>query len=168
MAVAADADGTVAVTGYFYSSLDLGGGVLSNSGGEDIFLGVFAANGTHLWSKQFGGGISYGSIPGELAFDGQGNLLLGGTIFSSVNMGGGYLPGNGTYSAVVAKYQVAGGEHVWSRNSQEISTDRGYAVAADPSGRVIFSGTFNQAIDWGGAVFSAAGMNDAFLVQFTP
>ena len=39
--VAVDASGNVIVTGYFYGTIDFGGGALTSAGGGDIFVAKF-------------------------------------------------------------------------------------------------------------------------------
>jgi hypothetical protein len=54
--VSVDSSGNVYITGWFKSSsIDFGGGALTNAGSGDIFLAKFDSNGNHLWSKRFGG-----------------------------------------------------------------------------------------------------------------
>jgi hypothetical protein len=167
VAVAIVPDGRIAVTGQFYNTLDLGGGILSNSGGTDIFLAAFSPSGTHLWSKQYGNGASRSSTPGDLSVDPDGNLVLGGTIYGAVTFGGDYLLGNGTLSAFVAKLNSSG-THIWSKNSLELSEDSGDAVASDGSGNVFLTGTFSQKINWGGELFNKQGRADMYIVKFAP
>jgi PKD repeat protein len=165
VAVAIAPDGTIGLTGYFYDVLDLGGGILTNSAGTDIFLATFSSSGAHIWSEQYGNGASRSSTPGDLTVDPNGNLVLGGTIYGAVTFGGDYLLGNGTLSAFSAKLTISGG-HLWSKNSMELSEDSGEAVAADGSGNVFLTGTFSQKIDWGGSLFNKQGRTDMYLVKF--
>ena len=52
--VATDGGGNVYITGYYYNSVNFGGGALTSNGSGDIFLASFTSGGTHRWSKGFG------------------------------------------------------------------------------------------------------------------
>jgi len=52
--VAVDDGGNVLMTGRFVGSIDLGGGIVYNIGGDDVFLGKFDSGGDYLWSITFG------------------------------------------------------------------------------------------------------------------
>jgi hypothetical protein len=53
--VAADPDGTIFVAGSFSGTADFGGGALVSAGDKDIFLVCYNSDGTHRWSRRFGG-----------------------------------------------------------------------------------------------------------------
>jgi hypothetical protein len=86
--VSVDSSGSVYITGYFFSStINFGGGTLTNSGGDDIFLVRFDSNGNHLWSKRFGGSNYDESYC--ISVDNTGNLyIIGGFSSSDINFGG--------------------------------------------------------------------------------
>ena len=74
--VAVDAIGNVLLTGGFTGGVDFGGGVLNSAGYYDIFVAKYDADGSHLWSKRFGGpSLDDGYA---LAVDATGNVLLTG------------------------------------------------------------------------------------------
>jgi hypothetical protein len=53
--IAADRYGNLLLTGWFWGSVDFGGGPLQAQGGnKDAFLVKLSAKGEHLWSKRFG------------------------------------------------------------------------------------------------------------------
>lgn len=52
--VATDGSGNVVVTGYFSGTADFGGGPLTSTGSEDIFVAKFDVDGGHVWSRRFG------------------------------------------------------------------------------------------------------------------
>ena len=99
-AVAVDAGGNVAVTGFFQGTVDFGGGPLVSAGLEDIFVEKLAGpDGAHLWSKRFGGtSTDYGY---GVAIDGAGNVLSTGYFQNSADFGGGPLTSAGRQDAFV-------------------------------------------------------------------
>lgn len=53
--VGVDDAGQAVVVGFFQSPIDLGGGPLRSAGQKDGFVARFGVDGTHLWSRRFGG-----------------------------------------------------------------------------------------------------------------
>jgi hypothetical protein len=88
--VASDPSGNVVVTGFFYGTVDFGGGLLTSAGLEDIFLAKFDANGTHLWSQRFGDAVDY-QEGFSVASDPSGNVVMTGFFEGTVDFGGGTL-----------------------------------------------------------------------------
>jgi hypothetical protein len=70
LSVAADGSGNVVITGYFFGTIDFGGGLLASGGGNDVFLAKFDPSGNHLWSKQFGEPLLYAQ-GSSIAVDGH-------------------------------------------------------------------------------------------------
>ncbi|MBW2736439.1 MAG: hypothetical protein JRH20_28975, partial [Deltaproteobacteria bacterium] len=95
MAVAADQNGDVTVTGYFQDSADLGGGVLTSAGLEDVFVARYDSSGAHLWSKRFGAAES--DVGQGVAVDGSGNVTLTGYFEETVDFGFGPLTSAGAF-----------------------------------------------------------------------
>ncbi|MCI0452451.1 MAG: T9SS type A sorting domain-containing protein [Candidatus Latescibacteria bacterium] len=92
-AVTIDALGGIALTGYYASTIDFGGGTLTNNGGVDIFVARFDPSGGHIWSAAFGGTTDQQAE--AIAIDGAGKIALGGHFFSTVDFGGGNLTSAG-------------------------------------------------------------------------
>ncbi|MCA1839586.1 MAG: SBBP repeat-containing protein, partial [Actinobacteria bacterium] len=148
--VASDPSGNVLVAGISNnSSIDLGGGPLPGVGSFDMVVAKYSASGTHLWSKRLGGtGFDYAQ---SVASDPSGNVLVAGySQSSSIDMGGGPMPGAGRSDMVVAKYS-ASGTHLWSKRLGGTGFDDAQSVASDPSGNVLVAGgSDSSSIDMGG------------------
>ncbi|MCG8557953.1 MAG: SBBP repeat-containing protein, partial [Proteobacteria bacterium] len=162
--IAADSVGNVLASGFFFGTLDLGGGRLTAAGfGQDVFVAKFGPDGTHLWSKRFGGTGNDGIR--RLAIDLADNILLTGLFHHSIDFGGGYLASAGKNDIFVVKLDP-GGAHLWSRRFGSALGDGGWGIAADSAGRVVLSGYFRGAVDFGGGALKSAGDADAFVAQF--
>ncbi|MGC8928898.1 MAG: SBBP repeat-containing protein, partial [Myxococcota bacterium] len=113
--VSVDSNGNVYITGWFHSSsIDFGGGALTNAGDADIFLAKFDTNGNHLWSKRFGG--SDGDGGSSVSVDKNGNVYItGGFWSSSIDFGGGALTNAnaGIDDIFLAKFD-SNGNYLWS------------------------------------------------------
>jgi len=87
--VALDTLGQPTVVGNFTSSVDLGGGSLTATGGQqgnNAFVAKFDAAGNYLWARSFGDGT--GDTPDSVAIDSTGAAVLTGTFDGGLNFGG--------------------------------------------------------------------------------
>ncbi len=164
--VAVDGSGNVLVTGFQGSyQVDYGAGLQSTSGANDIFVAKYSSTGGYIWSKTVGG-TGYDSGMG-IAADASGNVIVtGGMDPGAVNFGGGALASAGQQDMFLVKYSAAGA-HVWSRRFGGTLSDSGIAVATDPSGNVIVTGTFEGSANFGGGNLSSAGTKDIFVAKYS-
>jgi hypothetical protein len=163
--VATDSNGNVYLGGYFYSSIDFGGGALTSYGSNDGFLASFTSAGAHRWSKGFGG--TSGDYVNAVATDASGNSYVTGYYYTSIAFGSTTLTSNGSYDVFLASYTPAGVLR-WAKGFGGSSSDYGYGVATDASGNVYLTGNFYSSIDFGGAVLTANGSSsDIFLASLT-
>jgi hypothetical protein len=162
--IGVDASGNVLVTGFFYGTVNFGGGPLASAGSYDVFVAKFSgASGAHLWSKRFG---DYSDDAGlGIAVDGSGNVLVTGYFYGNVDFGSGPLPNGGGDDIFVAKYSGVDGNPLWSKRFGGSSDDTGASVAADGSGNVLLTGSFNSIVDFGGEILTSAGWEDIFVLK---
>ena len=162
--VAVDGNGNIYVTGYFYSSMSLGGTTITSSGSADIFLISFTPSGALRWAKAFGG-TSYDYGYG-VAVDGNGNVYITGTYRYSASFGGSTLTSsNNSNDIFVASYDSTG-KHRWSKGFGNTSSDYGFSVAADSSGNAYVTGYFYNSVNFGGSTLYSSGSYDLFVVSF--
>jgi PKD repeat protein len=171
--VAVDAAGGLVVTGQFVTSIDLGGGVLTNANAPDIFVGALSSGGAHVWSKAFGKPSGFNEVSTGVATDASGHVLLGANVIDAVDFGGGALPMSGGYDPVVVELG-AGGSHRWSKRFASLSSTYNYhgPVAVDAAGNVFATGSFSGLMDVGVTLANAGGLvgksTDGFLVKLGP
>ncbi|MCA9664935.1 MAG: SBBP repeat-containing protein [Myxococcales bacterium] len=162
--LAADNSGNVYLTGYFYNSVDFGGGAIASKGSTDIFLASYDAGGQHRWSKGFGSTSSdYGY---GVAVDNAGNVAITGSFYNTINFGGSTLTSKGSIDAFVASFTSAG-THRWSKSFGGTSSDYGYDVAVDNSGTVYNIGYFYTSVDFGGGAVTSKGSYDIYITAHT-
>lgn len=109
--VAADKDGNVFVTGYYYCSpaMTIGSFSLPNKGNIDAFVAKYSAAGTPIWAKS-GGGNEH-DIPNKIVTDQAGNAYMTGDYasydaqFDTFTLSRSYGSGN---SFFVTKYDGSG------------------------------------------------------------
>src|SRR6185369_11589555 len=124
-AVAADALGGIAVTGYFHDTVDFGGGPLASAGGQDVFVARLSAAGAHQSSRR-AGGVGDDAARG-IAFAPGGDAIITGNFQGSADFGGVALTAVGGGDQFVARYR-ANGTHVWSRRFGGAGFQYGAAV----------------------------------------
>jgi hypothetical protein len=82
----------------------------------------------------------------DLAVDPGGAVVIAGSLQGTVDLGGGPLTSyQGSYDVFVAKYEGAGGEHLWSRavgdSNQQANLQQAAGVGTDALG---YSGGFGS------------------------
>jgi hypothetical protein len=100
-ALSTDANGNVAITGYFQYTINLGGSLLSSvsSGTTDVFVAKYSPAGAHLWSERFGGTSSdYGTA---MAARSTGHLVVTGMFNGVADFGGQSVTSAGSSDAFV-------------------------------------------------------------------
>ncbi len=165
LAVAVDSTGDVLVTGFFEGTVDFGGGPLISAGSGDIIVAKYTPDGTHLWSKRFGG--SEGDVGTGIGVDTSGNVVVTGRFRQTVDFGGGPLISAGERDIFVAKFTPEG-THLWSKSFGSSGTDGGSDLALDGVGNVVVTGFFEGTVDFGGEPLTSVGGLDIFVAKFTP
>jgi len=176
--VAADDGGNSYVVGFFEFTIDLlpGSGVdLRNAvGGEDVFMSKFNTSGDIQWGYTWGG-TSNDDIWG-VVIDGPGDILASGDfIGANVDLD----PTAGTdkhtskgYTDVFVEKFTPAGNFVWARTWGGTNWDYGYGIAADTSGYVFTTGSFEGTVDFdpGSGIdnHQANGWGDVFLTKLRP
>jgi hypothetical protein len=163
-AVAVDGSGNVAITGNFMGSVSFGGTALTSaSNSTDMFVAKYTAAGTHVWSRRAGDYyVDYGH---GIGVDADGNVIVTGSFYGTVNLGGGAMTSasNQTSDMFVAEYSSSGA-HVWSSRYGGSENEMGRDVAAGPNGPVV-TGFYSGTVDFGGQVLPSAGFSDGFLLS---
>ncbi|WP_437588779.1 hypothetical protein [Sorangium sp. So ce1000] len=100
--LAYDRAGDVYFAGAFDGSMSIGGDELSASGdADDVFVVKLTRLGVPLWSRRFGS--PEGDAAVAIKSDSLGNPLLVGTVWETIDFGGGALATNGGADVFVAK-----------------------------------------------------------------
>ncbi len=170
LAVAADAQRNVLVTGFFDDTVDFGGGPLVSLPSptrtvvsRDVFVAKLeAAAGAHVWSRKFGD--AEGDQAGNsIAVDGAGNVFVSGDFSSTIDFGKGPLT-SGTLADTFSARLDAGGTGVWSRHLPA----RSGQIAIAPAGNLLVTGGFPAGGAFPSATATLVGGSNVFLVQYPP
>ena len=149
--VALDGQGSGYVVGETY-------GVLPGqapAGGYDAYVRKYDADGTELWTRQFGGPGGEGAW--GAAVDAAGSVSVVGTTRAQ-------LPGQtsaGSFDGFLRKYDTAGTE-LWTRQFGSAGDEGGKAVALDGDGDILVAGSTDGTLP--GQI--SAGGYDAYVRQF--
>ena len=157
--VALNAAGTIAVTGLFAGTLDLGGGPLqapATDAGQFAsasFVASYSSSGQHLWSKAFpGSGYS-------VTIDPSGNVT------AELNTSGAVVDfGTGTLinGPALVSFSSTGAAR-WARGFSDTVSGK---LTTDASGRIAWHGDFLGTVGFGGPALTSAGGYDAFLAMY--
>ena len=162
--VAVDSNGNIYITGHFNSSINFGGFTLYKGvqGNGALFLASFTSSGKHRWSKAFSSqGINIGY---DVVVDGNGNVNITGTLYTTINFGGSTLISKGQVDVFVASF-TPGGKHRWSKSFGGADYDKVYAMAVDAAGNTYITGAFTSgSINFGGTTLTSKG---AYLASFS-
>ena len=139
--MAVTAEGSVVLAGSLEAEIDFGGGPLTSAGGYDLFVAKLDPEGHHVWSERFG--TADLQRLHALAVAPSGRVLIGGTYFGSVDLGGGPLSAGGSYGSFVAALD-ASGKHLWSRTMGG-DVFGVTSLAALPSGEILAAGMVGAA-----------------------
>ncbi len=165
LAMATGESGDLFVTGRFSGTTDLGSGLLTSAGSNDIFLARYSGlDGTEQWSQKLGGTGDEIAI----AIDVRGaNVAITGVFSGPTNLGGGTtMNAAGGFAAV---YSAAAGIYGWSRLTHILDAfspvkPKGIRLADD--GGAYMSGDFSGSTDFGSGVVMSAGLGDDFVVRY--
>lgn len=148
------------------NTIDFGGGALASQGSTDIALAALGQDGSHAWSKIFGGATA--DTPSELAVhpgDAKGEITLTGGFTGTIDFGNGPMTGNGGNDVFLARI-ASDGSPIWSKSFGDIGEQSARAIATDASGNVLLAGAFLGNLDLGGGALSSMGSEDIFVAKF--
>jgi hypothetical protein len=157
--------GDVVVAGHYFGSINLGGSTFTSLGSADIVVGKFTSGGAYSWSKSFGD-VNVQQLWGVAVEPVSGSVTISGSLWGSVDFGGGALTATGTTSedVYVARFSSTG-THQWSKRYGDALPQVPYALALGPGGDVHLAGWMQGTVNFGNGVMTSAGAWDAFLVK---
>lgn len=171
-AVAAMADGGVAVAAWVGAATTIGGVEIPNAGGTDIVVLRIGPDSTLRWARAYGTPGS--DLPLGIAVAPDETIYAVGVVHDSIDLGGGVLPMSGDDDGFVVSL-TGDGAYRWSRliggnaTGAMYGSDQVRGVAADADG-VYVTGYVSNAVDFGDGVpvQPTGGSFDAFIAAFDP
>ena len=154
LGVAVDADGDVAVSGYY------------SVGVQEAFMAKYAGdNGDLQWSQRFRS--SEIAVANDVSLNDSGDLVVTGYFTGTIDFGGGELVSAGYQDIFVTKHTGWDGTHQWSRRFGGDYSDVGSGVAAE-AGDVMVTGAFQDMTDFGDGSVASAGNYDVMVLNLEP
>jgi len=156
------ADDSIALTGGFEGTVDVGGGPLTAVGSDDVLVASFDPDGSHRWSERFGGVDSDGGA--SIVVDAAGGVVVAGWFEDAIDFGGTPLASAGGQDLFVAQFTDQG-MPVWSERFGGLGPDLVTGMALANDGTIVVVGTFTDLVDFGGGPLVSAGGRDLFVLQ---
>lgn len=168
-AVAVGPNNEVALSGYSFGSINLGGGVLTNTGTSQAYIGKYAGvDGAYLWSNAYSPGAGKAAYSYSVAIDSNDGIAICGSFGGTINFGGTNHVAAVNSAAYMAKYTSAGA-YVWSRSfgGADPGGEISYGVDLDAGGGLSVIGIAKGAVDFGNGVqTNGDGTADMFVAKY--
>lgn len=120
---------------------------------------------TSHWARRFGDEVEQYASGVVVTEDDR--ILVVGDVFGSADFGGGARESAGDSDVFVAKLSPTG-EHVWSARFGGPGADYGNAIALDPQGNILITGSFTETATFGGSTLTSLGATDVFVAKLSP
>jgi len=156
-------DGTLAITGYFDATLQLGANTLTAVGELDIFVARLQTDGTVLWAKSFGNVNNEGSS--QISSDAANNLYLSGYFTNPLVLNGDTLTPSGLTDALLMKLDE-NGELMWWQQMGGSDVDIATAVHATPDGTSYVIGNYTANFSVNGVDYDTQANDNVFVLQY--
>jgi hypothetical protein len=151
-AIAVSAIGEVWITGAITGTVDFGGAPLASADPlADAFLAAFSANGTHNFSKRFGGVSAQRGT--ALAIGSNGDIFFGGVFDGTIDLGCVPLASAGSGDIFVARYDNAV-TCIFSKRFGDAAAQELLTLSPDASNNVFLGGRFKGSVNFGGAMLT--------------
>jgi hypothetical protein len=168
-AVTIDSQDNIVVTGYFGSTVDFGGTLLTATTPifgtvSDIFVVKYASSGSLIWAKGFGG--SNGDTGYGIAVDSSDSIFVAASLASADALFGSIILASvGGTDIALAKISATGNV-VWAKRLGGTGTDVPHGIAVDKSGDVLVAGEYSGLVNFGGVAVTSAGSSDIVLAKY--
>lgn len=157
--------GALTLIGEFSDTVQFGSSTLTSAGGLDILLGrLNFGNGSAISGNAYGGAgdefVNGGTV------DGSGNFYIVGQLIGAGNFGGGPVSSPAAGAQFISKYDSSFG-YSWAKVFGTTGFNNVYGVTTDPSAKVIFTGSAQGAIDYGGGTRVPGGGSAITITRLT-
>lgn len=176
-AIAIGPDGHIVICGYTFGTINFGGGERPNDGTQAFYVAKFSGStGAYIWDVMKAPEDNAAGTNG-VAIDNDGNVIIGGSVRDSIDLGGGFtINGENSSAFFLAKYNSSGtiqwgyafgginsfgGESVTS-----VATD---AALPAPAGNIFMVGIAKGDVDFGSGDYTAGnGSGNLLICKFSP
>ena len=160
--IALDSSGNIYVTGYYWSTVDFGGGNVTSNGNWDAFLLKLDSSGTFQWVKSYGSN-SGNDLGRDVAIDSNDNIYMLGTYRGTVDFGAGDVVATDA-DIFLIKFNSSGVVQ-WVYTAGGTGFDDSRALALDSNDNPYITGSYSNTVNFGGGNITAANTNDLFILK---
>ena len=160
--IALDSSGNIYVTGYYWSTVDFGGGNVTSNGNWDAFLLKLNSSGTFQWVKSYGSTLN--DLGRDVAIDSNDNIYMLGNYRGTVDFGGGDENGAVNGDIFLVKFNSSG-VFQWVYTAGASAADDARALALDSNDNPYITGSFRDTVNFGGGNITAANTDDLFILK---
>lgn len=162
--VAADPSDNMILVGQHSLGVDFGDTPWSGVEGFDIYVAKFSPLGAIDWSASFGG--TDDQFVGDVASDGDGNIILAGDFLGSFDFGGTALNAGAYESLWIAKLD-GDGDEVWSA-AYDGWVEPDMRIVVDADDNIVVAGSFTSPPNFGQGPIDYVGGIDVFVAKLSP
>lgn len=160
--------GEIAISGWFYGSLNFGGGVLpGDTMKSNAFIAVFNQMGQHMWSRSIGNTAD--DRGSGIAINSAGEVLATGYFAGSMDVGGKMLTSVfNTTDVYLIRYQN-NGTALWAKSFGDAAIQYEPLLAENNKSTCVLAGKLNGSIDFGGGLLTASpdpAIENIFIAAF--
>lgn len=164
--VCVDSENNVIVVGNFWGTVNFGGGNITATSGNDVFIAKYSPTGTLIFPvKVF---VPSGTAPAvAVGVDGLNNIYMMGQMSGTINFGGATLNAGASNIPFLAKF-TSNGTHTMSRVFAGGAQASIGSMAVNSAGIITFCGNFFNTFDIGGGpmISPFAGAPTGFVAQY--
>jgi hypothetical protein len=162
LGIAVDKSGNVFICGYYTGYTKFGSTPVYNSGGNDIFIAKYDANGNFQWVQK-AGGVGRDEAK-AIKCDASGNVYITGAYSDGCKFGSQTLTAT-KWEMFLAKYSTAG-SLLWVKKGGGKYDDVGWSLAIDNYNNLYVGGEFNSSANFGGLAITTTGSSDIFVARY--
>jgi hypothetical protein len=170
--VVVGSDGSVVITGQMVGGCNFGGANLDAKMNLDVFVAKLKADGSHVWSHNYGsGGENQAGL--RVTIDPAQNIVVVGYFKDTLDFGAPTMtltdaaPKNTPETDMFVAKLAADGSSLWARSFGDTNDQAAWAVTTDAAANVIVGGSFKGTMNLPPAITST-GNYDAFWLKLAP
>ncbi len=167
-AMSADLDGNIYITGGFQSTALFGDTKNMAGGDTDIFVAKYDKTGQLIWSTQAGSNTYIDNVLSESGTDvlvNNGALYVTGFFLDKAKFENQEISSKGSDDIFLAKYDL-NGKLLWIKSAGGESQDIPYSLAADQSGNIYLTGSFQKEAHFDKQTITALNSTEMFLAKY--
>lgn len=150
--------------GSFTNTVTVGSNSYTSAGLNDVIVTKLDASGNIIWATAIGSNLA--DYPGDIVFDGVGNVWITGETEGNLVAGSFNLTSNGQGDPFVVKLNAATGAVLFAANGGGSADDDGNDISTDGAGNIYLLGDCRSTnFSWGSFNMSTAGGVDVFLLK---